>query len=92
MLRITRFEENRSQLRLKLEGRIISNWVHILREECQNIAQTYSTVELDLADISFIDSLGAKILKELQSNGFHLINCSPLVKDIINENADHNRD
>jgi ABC-type transporter Mla MlaB component len=76
MLRITTLEAN-GAVTLKLEGRVVGPWVDVLREHCESILTRESRVDLDLADILFIDSSGVALLRQLTTRQVALTNCSP---------------
>ncbi len=85
MLRITRTGEGPSDVTLKLEGRVVSDWVPLLREECLRILKKQKRVRLDFSGVTFIDDRGVEMLKGIVSERVRLMNCSPLIEELLQE-------
>lgn len=88
MLRITKTLESRSLVTLKVEGRIVSEWVPVLKEECLRALRERQQVRLDLSDVSFIDRRGAEMLKQIESENLQIINCPALIQDLLTAEGD----
>jgi anti-anti-sigma regulatory factor len=84
MLRITRSVENHSSVTLKLEGRIVSQWVAVLEQECLLLRQKKQNVVLDFSSVTFIDSQGIEMLKQLLSQKIKIINCPAFILETLN--------
>ncbi|MEE8256320.1 MAG: hypothetical protein V3R60_00385 [Acidobacteriota bacterium] len=67
MLRITRVAEVPSTVTLKLEGRIATDWVFLLKRECLRSLHDKQKVTLDFSEGTFIDGRGAEMLKRIES-------------------------
>lgn len=63
MLKITKIQESRSDVLLKLEGKITEQWAALLDGECRSLLRQEKTVHLDCANIDFIDARGVEVLK-----------------------------
>lgn len=87
MLRLTRTNRLPHQVVLMLEGQIVAEWVELLEGECARLLQTEPTVLLDLANVSYVDRRGARLLRDLAAGPVTLINCPPLVEDLVREDA-----
>ncbi|MCI0418675.1 MAG: STAS domain-containing protein [Acidobacteria bacterium] len=83
MLRITLIAESRSSVTLKLEGRIVSDWVAVLKQESLTVLQERKRLVLDFSEVTFIDHRGVKMLKKLAHGKVKMINRSPLVLDLL---------
>ncbi len=83
MLRITKIDENSSQVTLKLEGRLASEWVPLLEGECLKSLKEKRKVLLDFSDVTFVDENGAKVLGRLAAESVELIDRSALFKDLL---------
>jgi len=82
MLRVTVVESSREAVRLRVEGRIAAGWVEELRRSCEVQALSEGVrLTLDLADVSFVDTAGIELLKELRRRGVTLLNPSPFVAE-----------
>lgn len=83
MLRITEVVDSGTATTLHMEGRIVSEWVGVLQEECWRVLQESSRrLRLDLAAVTFIDPAGVLALRWLTTKGVALIN-SPAFIDAL---------
>ena len=87
MLRLTRTTRLPHGVILVLEGQIVAEWVGLLEEECLALLQTDQKVLLDLSMVSYVDRRAARLLRDLAGGSVTLINCPPLVADLIREDA-----
>lgn len=83
MLRITMLSEGRWLVRLKLEGRIVSDWVALLENACLEGLRKEQTVVLDFAAVSFVDCAGVTMLRKMATDGVQSVNVSPHVEDLL---------
>jgi anti-anti-sigma regulatory factor len=75
MLRITEVVDGGTETTLHVEGRIVSEWVGVLQEECGRVLQQSSRrLRLDLGAVTFIDPRGLMALRWLTTEGVALIN------------------
>jgi anti-anti-sigma regulatory factor len=84
MLRITEVVDSGTATTLHVEGRIVSEWVGVLQEECWRVLQRSSRrrLRLDLGAVTFIDSRGLLALRRLTTEGVALVN-SPAFIDAL---------
>ncbi len=87
MVRLTRTTRLPHEVVLVVEGQIVAEWVGLLEEECRKLTGTDQRVLLDLAGVSFIDRRGARLLRDLAAQSVTLINCPPLVDELVREDA-----
>jgi len=81
-MKITVVESSAEGVRLRVEGRLIGRWVEELRRTCDLHAINGGIqLILDLADVSFADAEGIKLLKELRIRWVTLFNPSSLVAE-----------
>jgi hypothetical protein len=86
MLRITVVESSNDGVRLRVEGRLTGRWVEELRSSCEVQALSKGIrLELDLAEVSFVDGPGVELLKELRSRSVVLLRPSPLVVEQLKD-------
>lgn len=83
MLRITTMAETPWRVRLKLEGRIVSEWVTLLEHECLTALRAQQRVVLDFTEVTFVSDQGVAMLKPLASADVEFVNCSALVEDLL---------
>lgn len=55
-------------------------WVEEARKACERIIAEGRTLELDLADVEFLDATGAALLARLRARGVTFLACSPFVE------------
>jgi len=83
MLRITEVVDRGTETTLYVEGRIVSEWVGVLQEECRRVLQESSRrLRLDLGAVTFIDPRGLLALRRLTTEGVALVN-SPAFIDAL---------
>ena len=87
MLRLTRTTRLPHDVILLLEGQIVAEWVELLEAECLTLLQTDQNVLLDLSQVSYLDRRAARLLRDLAARSVKLINCPPLVADLVTDDA-----
>lgn len=83
MLRIERLNEDDARVTLKLDGRIVGQWVATLEVECSRVLQGSKRLVLDFAGVTFIDRDGVSLLKKVRGERVRLVNCSLFVKELM---------
>ena len=80
MLRITVVDSSESDVRLRVEGRLIGRSVEELRQSCelQSLSEG-ARLTLDLADVSFADAHGIELLKDRRIRKVALVNLVPFL-------------
>ncbi len=84
MLRITTTVEPAATL-LKLEGRLVGDWVMELRRCYEAAAAPREMIQIDLTDVGFVDRRGRELLREMVLAGTKLIADEPMMQAIITE-------
>jgi anti-anti-sigma regulatory factor len=87
MLRLTRTTQLPHEVVLVVEGQIVAEWVGLLEAECLELLGTDRKLLLDLADVSYLDRRAVRLLRELAARSVTLINCPPLVDELVKEDA-----
>ena len=80
-MRITPTESGNHRVILRLEGRIAGPWVTELWRACEEILGQGRPLELNLAEVSFLDSAGVVLVTNVHSRGVKLADCSPFVTE-----------
>lgn len=83
MLKVTHVAEDDKSVTLKLEGRIVGQWVNELKRECEGCLARRSALILDLSDVSFIDSQGIKVLRAMMGSRVQLVGCSLFLSGLL---------
>jgi ABC-type transporter Mla MlaB component len=81
MLRITPTDSGNHHVILRLEGRVAGPWVTELWKACEKVLGEGQALELNLADVSFLDPAGVTLLTKVRTRGVQLADCSPFLKE-----------
>ena len=87
MLRLTRTAETPAEVVLKAEGQIVADWVGVLEEEVLQLAARDTQIVLDLGEVSYLDSRAVRLIRTLATGPVSLVNCSPLVEELLAEDV-----
>lgn len=96
MLRIVEEKATDGSTTLRLDGRIVSQWVDVLRSSCEQVIKNEmpnndtkkSHLILDLTGVSFADHEGIRLLQQLEQRKVTFINCSPFLQEQVKQTAD----
>jgi anti-anti-sigma regulatory factor len=83
MLRIVEEKATNKSMTLRLDGRLVNQWVGVLRLSCEQAFQNSSRLILDLAGVSFADHEGVQLLQQLEQQQVAFLNCSPFLREQI---------
>jgi len=83
MLRITPLATRADRPCLRVEGRLVGDWVQVLRVEVERLQAQMALLELDLAGVEFADSQALSLLHEVAGRGVKLAGCSPLLTSLL---------
>lgn len=83
MLKITKIQESRSDVLLKLEGKITAQWAALLDGECRVLLQENKAVHLDCSHVDFIDARGVEVLNSLPRTQVTLISAPGFVTELL---------
>ena len=83
MLRISKAAASPSLATLRVEGRIVAEWVPVLERECQLALQENGHVRLDLSAVTFVDGRGLAALRRLGANALEIINCPEFIEELL---------
>ena len=83
MLRISKVYENPSGVKLKLEGRIVSEWVSILEEKILECLKKNKKLLLDFSELRFVDEHGMEMLRRLPPEKIAITNCPRFIEELL---------
>ena len=83
MLKITKIQESRSDVLLKLEGKITAEWAVLLDGECRALLQEKKAVHLDCSKVDFIDARGVEVLNSLPRTQVTLMSAPGFVTELL---------
>jgi anti-anti-sigma regulatory factor len=82
MLKITVSGQNSSSQIIKLEGKLLHDWIDEVRRLCPGVDEG-SFLSLDLSGLTFVDREGAELLLQLLQQGVRIESCSPFVAELL---------
>ena len=83
MLKITKIQESRSEVLLKLEGKITAEWADLLDGECRSLLREEKAVYLDCTEVDFIDAGGVEVLNRLPRTQVTLMSAPGFVTELL---------
>ena len=83
MLRISIIKETRSVVILKIEGRLVSEWVSLLEKECSRWMHHNRERLLDLEEVTYVDTSGLTLLRRLTRSSWKVSRCSSFVRQLL---------
>jgi anti-anti-sigma regulatory factor len=83
MLRISKVAQGDSIVTLKLEGRIVFDWVAILYGEILKFVHEGKKVVLDFSEVRYVDELGIRMLRQQEEKNVQIINCPAFIEDLL---------
>ena len=83
MLRISRVAASPLLAALRVEGRIVAEWVPVLERECWLALLENGHVRLDLSAVTFVDGRGVAALRRLGANALEIINCPEFIGELL---------
>lgn len=87
MLKITTVSDSCESLVLRLEGRLVAEWIAEFRTACDaQVGNRERCVELDVGGLSFADADGIEMLRILANRGLKITNGSPFLAELLREN------
>jgi anti-anti-sigma regulatory factor len=87
MLRLTEVIHHDRGVTLRVEGNIVAESTELLERECLAAMQRSTSVRLDLGGVMYVDSRGAELLSALPLRNCALVNCPPLLRELLDDGA-----
>jgi len=82
MLKITVSGQDSSRRMIKLEGKLLCDWIDEVRRLFLDVDECLSP-SLDLSGLSIVDRPGAELLQQLLRQGVRIHSCSPFVAGLV---------
>lgn len=83
MLKITTIQESRSDVLLKLEGKIIEQWAALLDGECRSYLRQKKFVNLECSGVEFVDGRGIEVLNNFPRNHLTLMSAPTFIMEML---------
>lgn len=87
MLKISIISDSDQAIQFQLEGKLIGPWVEELERLSDEALSHQKAVSLDLERVSFVDSRGVALLRDLARRQVSQVNCSQFVTQQLKEVA-----
>jgi len=87
-LRIRKVVDGCTETTLHVEGRIVSEWVAVLEQECGQARRETRRVQLDLAAVTFVDARGVKVLRRIATDGVVIVNCREFIDALLKSDGE----
>jgi anti-anti-sigma regulatory factor len=68
---------------IKLEGELLEPWVSSVREACGAERRRSQSLCLDLSGVTYVDALGARLLRELLREGVKITAGSTFLMELL---------
>ncbi|MFN0084714.1 MAG: STAS domain-containing protein [Blastocatellia bacterium] len=88
MLRITEENGTDNSTTLLLEGRLVNQWIDVLRTSCERAFESGNRLTLDLGGVSFADYEGVRVLRQLEQRQVAFTNSSPFLREQMKQPTD----
>jgi anti-anti-sigma regulatory factor len=83
VFKLTRLSRRVPALTIKLEGQLRGPWVAAVRDACRARGRRSGRLLLDLAAVTYADTAGAQLLRELVGDGVEIAACSGFVGELL---------
>jgi len=87
VLKISIISDSNQTIQLQLEGKLVGPWVEELQRLSDEALSHQKAVSLDLEKVSFVDSRGVTLLRDLARRQVSQVNCSQFVSQQLKEAA-----
>lgn len=87
MLKISIISDSDQAIQFQLEGKLVGPWVEELQRLSDEALSHQKAVSLDLERVSFVDSRGVTLLRDLARRQVSQVNCSQFVGQQLKEAA-----
>ena len=83
MFRITPMSDDGQTVHLKVEGRVVGDWVPELDQVCGSWLSQKKKVILDFSDVTFIDRRGMNALKRLLGERVQIMGARLMIQALL---------
>jgi anti-anti-sigma factor len=87
VLRISIISDSDQAIQFQLEGKLVGPWVEELQRLSDEALSHHKAVSLDLERVSYVDSRGVALLRDLARRQVSQVNCSQFVTQQLKEVA-----
>jgi ABC-type transporter Mla MlaB component len=87
MLRITKTQETARGVHLVLEGKVAEQWAALLDGVCRAHLRVHKNVQLDCANVDFVDAGGVDVLKNFPRRQVKLLRAPAFIHQLLHHGA-----
>lgn len=83
MLRIIRIDRPGARPTIRLEGKLLTQWVDEVNAACRAETVSPLPVDLDLSMVTFADQAGIELLRSLVGDGIQINTCTSYIAELL---------
>lgn len=83
MLKITKIQESKNDVLIKLEGKITEQWAALLDGECRAYLRQNKAVYLDCSNVDYIDERGVEVVNNFPPKHVTLMSAPVYVMELL---------
>ncbi|WNM64129.1 hypothetical protein [Candidatus Nitrospira neomarina] len=83
MIRITLMDTAEKHTTMKVEGRIVSDWIEVMETEFKNLLAEGKIVALDLSEVTFVEPEGVHMIRGILDKGCVLSSCPLFIHHVL---------
>ncbi len=84
MFKITKTEQSDRTINLRMDGRLIEEWLSEFDKLYLKIKkEDYKRIVIDFAGVSFIDDDAINYIQKINDERVDIINCSPFIESLL---------
>lgn len=83
MLKITTLHQGTQLVKIRLEGRIVGEWVGLLEREYSRHHRRQRRIILECRSVSYIDESGVRMFRRILRNGVRISGASALIDSLL---------
>ncbi len=87
MLRITTMTDDGQTVHLKVEGRVVGDWVPELDQLCGACLSQKKQIVLDFSEVTYIDRRGIEVLKGVLGDRVKITGAGLLIRALLGMNS-----
>lgn len=80
---IERMARGRDRVAFRVAGQLVGSWVGVLERECVAALAAGGRPELELSELTYVSSAGARLLSEMRNKGLRIHGLTPLLDEMI---------
>jgi anti-anti-sigma regulatory factor len=83
MVKISEVGSPNGSVIVRVEGEVTGHWSAEVDRYCQSILQSGRHLIVDVAEVTFLDREGVRVLRNLRAGNAELVNCSLFLAELL---------